>query len=73
MLTTEASPVEVRPFDASVADIDEQRAVSRLSTPTGRRRTSPPRAPPAQLVALTETSPEMNFFNPCGVSTSKAP
>src|SRR6185312_2965021 len=26
-----------------------------------------------QVVALTDTSPEMNFFSPCGVSTRSAP
>src|SRR6185437_1199230 len=41
-------------------------------------RTTAPRAPAtaprrSQLVALTDTSPEINFFNPWGVSTSSAP
>ena len=76
-----------RPLDPRVPNIDKQytaraRRARRCSagpaaTPSAPRRTTRARAMSApirpQVVALTDTSPEINFFNPCGVSTSNAP
>jgi hypothetical protein len=72
VLTTDLLPIEARPLDARVADVNEQHALppngrAAARAPAARQADRPPadnRHTPAQLVALTDTSPEMNFFNP---------